>query len=158
MERETQMLLERIKNDAKEGGVFEGENPKRVCSFRYIEALEKCRSEKISENMKMGTGTEEAGLAAHIVQEMRKYEVNFEEVRIILGYITKLFKIGDVYRSGIDIEEFYINECLRKELIDLSKDLVNYIETQEEIYANIPMVINYVYISLKERTNKIKLW
>ena len=158
MERETQELLESNKRHAKGEGIFKG-NPKDICRFRYTKALEQCRKEKnSSEITKIGVGTEEAGLAAHIVQEMRKYEVNFEEACIMLGYMTKLFKIGDVYRSGIDIEEFYINECLRKELIDLSKEVVNYIETQEEIYANIPMVINYVYISLEDRTKKITLW
>lgn len=93
-----------------------------------------------------------------ILNIMKQHRMNFNEACIVLGYVRKLLRIGDEYINGIDLESEYIRHCLKDELIDLSKNIADYIETQEEVYVHIPTALEEIYRILVTKSKEVILW
>lgn len=138
-------VLERIKRTVKD-------MPKDDIEFRYLEWIR-----DTAETPYLMTKEVEY-LADKIINKMKKHKMTLKEASIIIGYIRKLLRIQENYISGIDVESFYIKYCLSDELIELSKNIADYIEHQEEVYANIPATLNNVHRKVIDRTNEVILW
>ncbi|WP_338631316.1 hypothetical protein [Clostridium baratii] len=157
MHEKTKRMIDSEKKANNNRKILAGIPPETITKLRYTEKYKCCMGDpREIIDMELKNGEEQ--IVDYIVGEMEKYKITFSEGCVMLGYITKLLKINDIYRGGIDIEEFYINECLRKELINLSKEIADYIQNQDEVHVNIPSTFDFVYSTLRFRTDNINLW
>ncbi|WWU66103.1 hypothetical protein QJR26_06950 [Clostridium baratii] len=138
-------VLERVERTVKDV-------PKDDIEFRYLEWI------RDTDKVNYLITKEIEYLADKIISKMKNHKMNFTESCIVIGYVRKLLRIGEEYISGIDVESVYIKYCLSDELIELSKNIADYIENQEEVYANIPATLNNVYRKVKAKTKEVILW
>lgn len=138
-------ILERIERNVKD-------MPKDEIKFRYLEWIR--GTDKVNHLIIK----EVEYLADKIISKMKNHKMNFTEACIVIGYVRKLLRIGEDYISCIDLESVYIKYCLSDDLIELSKNIADYIENQEEVYANIPATLNNVYRKVKAKTKEVILW
>lgn len=105
-----------------------------------------------------GGGEECRFLASNVVHMMKKHKMNIEEAECVVGYVIRLLRIDNEYTPAIDVESIYVKYVLNDELIDLSKRIAKYIETQEEVYVHIPTALDKVYEFLVARSKEVTLW
>lgn len=148
LEMEREKIKTKLENDK------ELNNDKEFIKARYLHEFDLyTRLKRINE-----TDNGEKYLADEIIKMMKRERVSFDDACVILGYITKRLKFDDEYRSGIDIEDYYIKEYFSEELVTLAKNILNYIQTQEEVYAYIPSTLGFVHEDLKSRLTSTILW
>lgn len=143
----------------------EGETIKEIEKYIKEYGKENLRKELVYDfsNWKMGERKDSFDqyvryLKDKIIIMLKTEKMNLKEVEVIIGYIRKLLNLDDDCRCGVNGDKIRIKYCLRPELICLSEEIANYIQTQKEVCVSVIATLDLVYEELKSETRKCHLW